>query len=238
LIIGNGFDLQCGLKSKYSDFFEWLRQDNERANNFWAVYFLNNSPEDQGWIDIESSLQEILNATAIKVPRMKYWVNTATSYYTNLRKTGLASYPESQEANYIIRRIENGDREQFQYDLYWFLDELIAFGRQFSKYLKFEVSRNTNYLTNVIKLLDMLLEVERTEIISFNYTNPFDFNSFTRQGRQLKDTCTRITNVHGTYDENSIIFGVDTTEEFPLNVDAHIFTKTHRKMLQRDTGRE
>jgi len=48
-IIGNGFDLQCGLKSSYSNFFEWLREDSKRANdNLWAVHFLNKSLSGQG----------------------------------------------------------------------------------------------------------------------------------------------------------------------------------------------
>ncbi|MDR1821069.1 MAG: bacteriophage abortive infection AbiH family protein, partial [Oscillospiraceae bacterium] len=29
LIIGNGFDLYCGLKTSYRDFFEWLREHDE-----------------------------------------------------------------------------------------------------------------------------------------------------------------------------------------------------------------
>jgi hypothetical protein len=46
LIIGNGFDLQCGLRSSYENFFEWLRQDESRANgNLWAVHFLKSSPK-------------------------------------------------------------------------------------------------------------------------------------------------------------------------------------------------
>ena len=33
LVIGNGFDLQCGLDSEYEHFFDWLRESDERAND-------------------------------------------------------------------------------------------------------------------------------------------------------------------------------------------------------------
>lgn len=37
LIIGNGFDLQCGLKSSYNDFFEFNKHNNEA----YEMYFFN-----------------------------------------------------------------------------------------------------------------------------------------------------------------------------------------------------
>ena len=38
LIIGNGFDLACGLKSRYKDFFDTIPEEKYR-DNFWN-YFL------------------------------------------------------------------------------------------------------------------------------------------------------------------------------------------------------
>lgn len=62
LVIGNGFDLQCGLKSSYKDFFGWLRQNNKRAtDNLWTVHFLNNPLNGNLWIDVEYRLQEVLD---------------------------------------------------------------------------------------------------------------------------------------------------------------------------------
>lgn len=56
LIIGNGFDLACGLKSKYTDFFDWIPEETYR-DNFW-YYILDclrnrNLLESENWADIE-----------------------------------------------------------------------------------------------------------------------------------------------------------------------------------------
>lgn len=56
LIIGNGFDLSCGLKSKYTDFFYSI-SEKEYGNNFW--YYVFNKLRDStlkysnNWVDIE-----------------------------------------------------------------------------------------------------------------------------------------------------------------------------------------
>lgn len=56
LIIGNGFDLACGLKSKYTDFFYSI-SEKEYGNNFW--YYVFNKLRDSdlkhsnNWVDIE-----------------------------------------------------------------------------------------------------------------------------------------------------------------------------------------
>ena len=34
LVIGNGFDLMCGLKSSYNDFFNAIFENDEEINNF------------------------------------------------------------------------------------------------------------------------------------------------------------------------------------------------------------
>lgn len=56
LIIGNGFDLACGLKSKYTDFFDWIPEEIYREN-FW-YYILDclrhrKLLESENWADIE-----------------------------------------------------------------------------------------------------------------------------------------------------------------------------------------
>ena len=56
LIIGNGFDLACGLKSRYKDFFNTIPEEKYR-DNFW--YFIldclrnRDLLESENWADIE-----------------------------------------------------------------------------------------------------------------------------------------------------------------------------------------
>ena len=56
LIIGNGFDLACGLKSRYSDFFDSIPEEKYR-DNFWYYILdcLRNRDllESENWADIE-----------------------------------------------------------------------------------------------------------------------------------------------------------------------------------------
>jgi len=98
LIIGNGFDLQCGLRTSYADFFDWLRKDSKRANdNFWAVHFLNNIPTGSGWVDVEAKL---LNTLTKSSPRgrlfLEQCVRDVIDYYSKLNRFG-GTHPSSLE---------------------------------------------------------------------------------------------------------------------------------------------
>jgi len=64
LILGNGFDLSCKLKSQYKDFFEYIFNENNSSNyklNFWLCIFRELSQQDKfmkknTWTDIESQI--------------------------------------------------------------------------------------------------------------------------------------------------------------------------------------
>lgn len=63
LIIGNGFDLACGLKSSYKDFFDnYLKSiSSTDSKMYWEKYFqnmsyLNSSNNDYTWTDIETQI--------------------------------------------------------------------------------------------------------------------------------------------------------------------------------------
>lgn len=71
LILGNGFDLRCGLKSSYKDFFcgAILEKDNPKrmrsdASGFWETllfeYYKLNGDADYSWCDIENIIKETL----------------------------------------------------------------------------------------------------------------------------------------------------------------------------------
>ena len=63
LIIGNGFDLACGLKSRYKDFFDNYLSSITSSDSkmYWEKYFqkiscLNRSKSDYSWTDIETQI--------------------------------------------------------------------------------------------------------------------------------------------------------------------------------------
>jgi hypothetical protein len=227
-IIGNGFDLQCGLKSSYSDFFTWLEQDEQRANdNFWAVHFLNSRPSGKLWVDVENGLQEVLKGSLLN-----HWASLAFKYYDDLQK-GVAPYQRYEEVAYITEKIKynrKGTKRFLSFSSYWFLDELRAFECQFCEYLQQELANNNEYLNNAAAIINMISDDKKMNILNFNYTNPFAFDSYIFKKNNLSNVVAQIANVHGTCDKNNIIFGVDRTEE--LQTDRYIFTKTYRKMMQ------
>ena len=240
LVIGNGFDLQCGLKSGYEDFFDWLSKDDTRSKaNLWAVHFLNSPREGKRWADVENRLQKAfnerqtrqsnINRNYVGITLIRFWHAIAIDFDKNLKKGG-AAYPAIKEAEYVIKYIENRGKESFPFNSYWFLDELMAFERQFAEYLQAEVSGNANYLVNAAKLIEMMIHGESVHVLNFNYTNPFKPDASNPSSVKLSSMVAGVTNVHGTYANNNIIFGVDATAQLPS--DTYIFTKTHRKMLQ------
>ncbi len=75
LILGNGFDLQCNLKSSYEDFFKnalidthgesfGLEQLRDGVSGFWEIllyhYYLTNKSANLMWYDIESIIKKTL----------------------------------------------------------------------------------------------------------------------------------------------------------------------------------
>jgi len=224
MVIGNGFDVQCGLKSRYEDFFEWLRKDESKAlalNNLWAHYFLNQPPKEPNWDDIEAHVARFLCEPSYQSPKFLLEMDAQIIVKANLPD----SIKKGSEASYIHYYSQNRRPP----GIYWYLEELNKFESMFGEYLKSEVENNDSYLPNATKLMNMLIEDnEELDIITFNYTNPFESIGFDK-------AIGKVTHVHGTYAEDNIIFGVDATAKLQNN--AHIFTKTHRKMLQKSPSR-
>ena len=75
LILGNGFDLHCGLKSSYKDFFRYTILDTigehynvqhmkYGAKGFWErllfEYYMKFGEHDYCWCDIERIIRDVL----------------------------------------------------------------------------------------------------------------------------------------------------------------------------------
>lgn len=60
IILGNGFDLSCGLNSSYNNFFEYIYSDSIKTQkNYWYYIFKKLSEETQKlntWTDIEKQI--------------------------------------------------------------------------------------------------------------------------------------------------------------------------------------
>ena len=77
IILGNGFDLACGLKSKFSQFFgnrtngtfsyESIPEDER---NIWDFILAEVGESDPLWCDIESLISAYVLETEKQVPRL------------------------------------------------------------------------------------------------------------------------------------------------------------------------
>ena len=115
LILGNGFDLACGLNSTYKDFFDYIFKQ-KKQNNYWYDIFKtlssNNSSITNNWNDIETrillELQNIellyesdifkvgyysstYNKITIKFNIENYLSNHPEYYYLNLHSVVLTA---------------------------------------------------------------------------------------------------------------------------------------------------
>lgn len=222
LIVGNGFDLEHGLKTQYTDFFdvidkkaasknEIILNDNKYIikNNKLLSYLITeykqNKLQGNNWIDIETELKKIINLieeikTNNFIDNMNYY--KGENEYTTIYKI----YSKSS---------------------YYFKNYLFPFAEaaNYCKYLKKEydtsiknLESNLNELTNMLR--DYLLEQDIsnltktkdisdidykiTHVLSFNYTDTF---------RKLysKLDNDKIDFIHGSLNKNNLVLGINET---------------------------
>jgi lmo0472 protein len=250
LIIGNGFDLECGLRSRFIDFFSsriktpqrnFTEDDNDATHapeelvsafpTIWDLILRNK--QDTNWFDIEKTIEMWVSGFTPEVTKVSGWCNS-------LRYTDYP--PESDDeiiASYCKVRLSKID-EWISEDnvLTLFTDDLHLLEKQFARYLREQTysskplgEQNANYHQTACGNLQTLLseslpsnpeQLLSYSVLSFNYTGPFDLP--TRESGQ----CVAYTNIHGLCREGEeIIFGIDGKEKLTDTI-AGPFTKTYR----------
>lgn len=167
LIIGNGFDIDLGLKTRYSDFansriWEKLMENTSCLDNDLLVALMN-AKEKEAWFDIEKTMNDYVRAI---------------------------------KPAYLTTSLVDTDKSSF-----------VKVAEALSKYLKDEQkSRNletNHYASQVLRLVS---EVGGFEYYTFNYTS---LSGIANSCGITIDT-SRITHVHGSLENDSIILGVLT----------------------------
>lgn len=170
LIIGNGFDIDLGLKTKYQDFVEsryftdCLSEDFDasrliESNYDFNIfdYLKNKYDKNQGWIDVEHELAELATRRTKKIDN-----NSITWTYPIM----------GEKQNESFRLLK----------------------RQLSKYL-FNIKLDVDKTSYAYRLLDIIKYIESSQIISFNYTSLFsideDLNIGDRQYYQVHGTLSK-----------------------------------------------
>lgn len=237
IILGNGFDLACGLKSSYSDFFQVhfakiagqsKIEDYYRNNivnhelyrlikeiNFWDIIFISEYCStalhaNSEWNDIERIIYNVL-----------HYISTEDNS-TNLSE-------DTKTMLFNFKGIPNYSKLIFE--------GLIKFERYFNDYLFEQIKNNDDYLNSSVpmKLSDLInndvlkSKLKNLSVLSFNYTlgkeniddiriNPmhtYMLSNSDELSTPLSILIDRWVNIHGKTDnqatQNSpIIFGIDS----------------------------
>lgn len=167
LIIGNGFDIDLGLRTRYSDFAKSNIWEKLMRNTYGfdqdLLAALRKAKEKEAWFDIEKTMNEYVRAIR----------------------------PESLTTDLVDK-----DKKNF-----------IEVTKALDKYLKNEQKSRTlesnHYAAQVLRLI---ADVGGFEYYTFNYTSLGDIAT----SCGIKIDTSRITHVHGSLENDSIILGVLT----------------------------
>lgn len=239
LVIGNGFDLHCGLRSSYSHFFEhegkktfddivkkhYLDQRFTKAtrdeniakdiigqfgdSNLWLLYFL-------GKIYSEADRRSG-NWCDIET-MIDEFVEAKDRMVFSLSRIaeGEKLTPNSDWFTKSLAKIVDRDRKDkiFKNDREFYnylFNQLQIFERRFGKYLEEICHDDQDYLNNASTFLKKLVGDEEVVLIdSFNYTNPFPPKP---SNEIMAPHQIKVCNIHG--DTKSPIFGI-----YPMSDDA------------------
>lgn len=225
LIVGNGFDLEHGLKTHYTDFFDTINNRVSPKNeiilnnhkyliedNNLLLYLLEeykqNKLQGNNWIDIETELKKII--TLIEEIRTNNFIDNMNYY------TGENEYT-------IIHKIQS--KSSYYFKNYLFPFTIGTTGINFYKYVKEKydtsiknLEKNLNELTNMLK--DYLLEQDISDIkktkdisdIDYKITHVLSFN-YTDTFRKLysKLDNDKIDFIHGSLNKNNLVLGINET---------------------------
>ncbi len=248
LVTGNGFDLNCKLKSKFYDYFEYNKKligkvisklhfykkdylklsneikemidSNSDIYNFWSIAFYIYYYGNSDIVDVNWFDIELLISRFLR-KEVSFENKDFDFTYRNA-----LSILEAKRKGYNIANNNLNICDSFIFfeepksiNCYeYYIEELHKFERSFKNYLIYEVKNNKDYYKNV----DLLMK----EILSDSYeTDLLNFNYTTIS----YDSICSQTNVHGTLVEKEIVIGIDSGDILN-NSELRVFTKTYRNI--------
>ena len=243
VVIGNGFDLECDLPSKFSDFIAYKHPEPRRHvgswgggfqqykdENAWDIILLEDKALDN-WCDIEGAISSWIcgptKKTAVTGRNLKPLIDC-------LNDPGRMVTNDFRVDYEVTRRLLCAYGRDKVWDEASVLDalrnELALLEKDFAAYLARAVDKNQSYQENARKLLIEILagelpdkesHDEESSVLSFNYTNSFGM-------LRTDEHPIGVINIHGRLD-GEIVFGIDGTGIMGDSLRAP-FTKTYRLM--------
>ena len=243
VILGNGFDLAHGLKTKYGHFLEYCKEkypttknvgvDNSKNflfENIWVKHFLNKTLEGDKWIDLENEIYNVI----VNLNKLSYFKNNA-SYekysnmvfrvskdYMNFNFDEIKRHFENPESVFA-RNCYNINVKDFISFLY---EQLRDFVDEFEKYLIEEI--NTKEISK--RYIFPIKKQGHLRIISFNYTNTFERLYDSKS--IYADDKPKYVYIHGKIcDSNNseLVLGTKTFDNEQVFVEFNIFKKHNQR---------
>lgn len=211
-IIGNGLDIQYGLKTKYSHFYEYQLpkyQEKQKNSKYVNVIYDNIQKDKENWSDMELSLGELTKNSEIDEEKFMQDLDDV-----------------NEDLNNYLRS------EQDKFDV---TSKNITIENKLANLLKFipekDVERISDYLNNMNYTTDQI------RILTFNYTNILDnliekvTSPVNNTFRSNSNGCSigTVEHAHGTL-EFALILGV--SEESQLNIE---YKDENRKYLIKES---
>lgn len=193
IILGNGFDISCGLKSRYADFYnyrytpsflekieDFYIKDSESDTdiNFWDVVLASPHIEDvrnADWKDIESLLTKYL----LIVNNYGHYLYSVITYYNNRL---VKNFPEhasiDDETHYTIVALARISHKKFKKNFGFetgttdqrqtffssvLMEELRKYELCFQQYLANEIEQNSEYSHSCENKLNELIKADKTK---------------------------------------------------------------------------
>lgn len=205
VIVGNGFDISIGLKSSYENFIEYIKSSKRFAKdyelyNYNRLFLRKYENFRLNWSDFESLYEE----TVRKINNRSMKNEEPQDIYD------IASVNDS------IKSLEEDFHEYLSYEYpKWIEQKTVSIGN--SGYKKFKEEVNPFF--------KKMIKDENTFFINFNYTNTIEDlcesvlydSEIAQSSTEVKKAKERIFHIHGSLEEENIIFGGGFTDSEDIN---------------------
>ena len=226
LVVGNGFDIYHGLKTKYFDFVQYTVKVkngeisvinniyNLCSENMFIVYFQEEAKENQGWIDCEKEI-ELLCTIFDKLVNNKDAIN-----HDGYLNKGIIDIHEKNILKFATKYFRDNSAVLQLKDIYLhrykkinknlilqtFKNDLDDFIQVFYYYLWQEIDYNSiNVRSNQIR------GIEFSYVVNFNYTDTFKLYNIENAN---------VCYIHGsiTAGKDSMVLGTRDIEDESLDL--------------------
>ncbi|MDG4965682.1 bacteriophage abortive infection AbiH family protein [Lactococcus lactis] len=156
IILGNGFDLACGLKSSYGDFFEFIFNKEESKNNYWYYIFqtlYHQNGTFNGWTDIEKQILielkniEFLYSDGILKEHEMFRISEHYDYFSSQDNASLRLTAASIDSHYY----QIPPQKKLQSQL---IDKLLLLEKHFRDYLNEQISNELSCIDDCFSQSD------------------------------------------------------------------------------------